>query len=86
MGKKTKIIPRKKSEDQERKFWSKADSTDYFDWPKARGFVLPNLIPSGNTELLKLVEMGEKEINEGRGYSLESVMKVADDLLKNDDS
>lgn len=33
-------------------------------------------------ELLRLLAVGEKEIGEGRGHSLESVLKEADDLLK----
>ena len=45
-----------------------------------------NIIPRQKSELLKLVEMGDKEISEGRGYSLEGVMKAADDLLKDDES
>ena len=44
------------------------------------------IIPRQKSELLKLVEMGDKEISEGRGYSLEGVMKAADDLLKDDES
>ena len=44
------------------------------------------IMPRQKPELLKLVEMGDKEISEGWGYSLESVMKAADDLLKDDES
>jgi len=86
MAKKTKKIPKFKSEDQEREFWSRSDSANYIDWSKARSFVLPNLKSSESSEILRLVEMGDKEISEGRGHSLESVMKEADDLLKDDES
>ena len=42
--KKLKIIPRFKNEDEEFEFWQKADSTEYFDWSKAkRGLMFPNL-------------------------------------------
>ena len=44
------------------------------------------IIRRQKSELLKLVEMGDKEISESRGHSLESVMKAADDLLKDDES
>ena len=57
MAKKTKKpIPRTKSEDKEREFWSKADSTDYIDWSKSRRLVLPNLKPSLKTISLRLPE------------------------------
>ena len=35
-------------------------------------------------ELLRALAIGEKEIAEGKGYSLSSVMKEADALLKGD--
>ena len=41
-----KKMPKFKSEDQEREFWSKADSTEYLDWAKAKRAILPNLKPS----------------------------------------
>ncbi|MCX6726582.1 MAG: BrnA antitoxin family protein [Candidatus Shapirobacteria bacterium] len=42
--KKFKPIPKFKSEDEEFEFWQKADSTEYFDWSKAkRGVMFPNL-------------------------------------------
>lgn len=41
--KKLKQIPNFKTEDEERTFWDKADSTDYFDWSKARHAIFPNL-------------------------------------------
>ena len=41
--KKLKQIPNFKNEDDERAFWDKADSTEYFDWSKARHVIFPNL-------------------------------------------
>lgn len=41
--KKLKQIPNFKTEDEERTFWDKADSTDYFDWSKAKHVTFPNL-------------------------------------------
>lgn len=38
-----KQIPKFESEDKEREFWAKADSSEYFDWPKARHVIFPNL-------------------------------------------
>ena len=42
--KKLKTIPAFKNEDEEFEFWQTADSTEYFDWSKAkRGVMFPNL-------------------------------------------
>jgi hypothetical protein len=43
-----KKIPKFKSEADERAFWEDAsnDTTEYFDWSKAKLVVFPNLQPS----------------------------------------
>jgi hypothetical protein len=46
-----KKIPNFESEDEERKFWYKSDSTNYIDWSKAQKMVLPNLKPSTKKDL-----------------------------------
>lgn len=51
-----KQIPKFKNEDEEREFWSKADSTDYVDWSKGKRVVFPNLKPSVKTISLRLPE------------------------------
>ena len=51
-----KAIPRFKSEDEEREFWSEQDSTDLIDWSRASRVVLPNLKPSLKTISLRLPE------------------------------
>src|SRR3989344_3863125 len=38
-----KPIPKFKNEDKERDFWAKADSSEYFDWSKAKRVIFPNL-------------------------------------------
>ena len=43
MNKKLKPIPTFKNEDEERDFWAKADTSEYFDWSKARHVIFPNL-------------------------------------------
>ena len=40
---KLKPIPVFKTEDEEREFWNKADSSQYFDWSTAQRVVFPNL-------------------------------------------
>ncbi len=39
-------IPKFKSEDEERAFWSEADSTEYVDWSNSKKVLLPNIKPS----------------------------------------
>lgn len=43
MKKKFKVIPKFKTEKEEREFWWTHDTTDYFDWSKAEEAVFPNL-------------------------------------------
>ena len=54
---KKKQIPKFRTDDQEREFWSNADSTDYVDWDEAKRVVLPNLKPSYKTISLRLPKM-----------------------------
>jgi len=42
-AKKFKLIPHFKNEDDERDFWATHDSSDYFDWSKAKHVIFPNL-------------------------------------------
>ena len=56
MAKKIKKIPRQVSEDQERDYWSRTDSSEHIDWSEARPLVLPNLKPSLKTISLRLPE------------------------------
>jgi len=53
---KKKNIPKFKTEEQEREFWSSHDSTEYIDWNNAERVVLPNLKPSLKTISLRLPE------------------------------
>jgi len=43
--KKLKKIPKFKNEDEEREFWSKADTSDYFDYSNAKKIKIKNLKP-----------------------------------------
>ena len=58
----TKKIPTFKSEEQERRFWLDADSTDYIDWKKAEKVVLPNLKPSTKKISLRLPQLMIEEL------------------------
>ncbi|MEE8483228.1 MAG: BrnA antitoxin family protein [Nitrospinota bacterium] len=55
-GKKLKRTPKFKNEEEERKFWSKHDSTEYIDWTKAKKVIFPNLKPSTKTISIRLPE------------------------------
>lgn len=56
MKKKFKSIPEFKNEDEERDFWAKADSSEYFDWSKAEQVVFPNLRRSTRSVSIRLPE------------------------------
>lgn len=45
------------NEEQEREFWSKADSTKYINWKKGKRVIFPNLKPSSKTISLRLPEL-----------------------------
>lgn len=55
--KKIKMIPKFKSEKEERDFWATHDSTEYVDYTKAKKVLLPNLKPSVKTISLRLPEV-----------------------------
>jgi predicted DNA binding CopG/RHH family protein len=57
-----KKVPRHRSEDEEREFWSNADSTDYIDWKQAKRVTLSKLKPSLRTISLRLPEMMIEEL------------------------
>lgn len=42
------------TEAEEREFWSEHDSSEYFDWSKARRVVLPELRPSTTSISMRL--------------------------------
>ena len=79
MRKKFKTIPKFKNEDEERDFWAKADSSEYFDWSKAEEAVFPNLKPSTETISLRLPEYllaRIKQIANSRDVPYQSLMKI----------
>jgi predicted DNA binding CopG/RHH family protein len=74
-----KKIPQFKSEDAEREFWSKVDSTEYVDWEAAKRVVLPNLKPSQKTISLRLPAMMLAELKRlanKRDVPYQSLLKV----------
>lgn len=55
--KKLKIIPKFKSESEERNFWLKNSSVDYVDWSKAVSVQFTNLKPSTRSISIRLPDM-----------------------------
>ena len=51
-----KKIPKFKSETEERKFWSKEDSSEFVDYSKANVVEFQNLKPSSKTISIRLPE------------------------------
>jgi len=49
-------IPDFASEAEEQEFWATHDTTEYFDWAKARQAVFPNLKPSTTPISMRLPE------------------------------
>lgn len=60
--KKLKDIPKFKSEEEEREFWAKNDSTEYIDWNQAEAMTFPKLKPSTKTISLRLPEFMLNEL------------------------
>jgi predicted DNA binding CopG/RHH family protein len=54
--KRNKPVPVFSSEEEERKFWAKHDSSEYVDWAGARRRSFPNLRPTLRTISLRLPE------------------------------
>ncbi|OGK12678.1 hypothetical protein A3C98_05280 [Candidatus Roizmanbacteria bacterium RIFCSPHIGHO2_02_FULL_37_15] len=79
MKKKFKAIPKFKNEDEERKFWAKADTSEYFDWDKAEEVIFPNLKPSTETISIRLPEWllaRIKQLANSRDVAYQSLIKI----------
>src|SRR2546428_11280521 len=75
----TKKVSNFKSESEEHKFWSTADSTRYIDWARAHRTVLPDLRPSLRTISLRLPELMLEELKllaNKRDIPYQSLLKV----------
>ena len=74
-----KRIPKFKSEDKEREYWAKQDSTEVLDWKKGKKVVLPNLKPSVKTISLRLPESMLEELKllaNKRDVPYQSLLKI----------
>ena len=76
---KPKRIPKFTSEDAEREFWSKKDSTEYIEWKKAKRISFAKLKPSTTTISLRLPESilnDIKTIANKRDVPYQSLIKI----------
>ena len=74
-----KRVPHFSSEDQEREFWARVDSSRYDDWVSARRAVLPELKPSLTTISLRLPDLLLAELKllaNKRDVPYQSLLKV----------
>ena len=74
-----KKIPSFDTEDQEREFWSKSDSTEYIDWSSSKKTILPNLKPSTKKISLRLPETMIDELKllaNKRDVPYQSLLKI----------
>lgn len=76
---KKRPVPEFRSEDEERTFWAKNDSTGFIDWQSAQRRKFPNLKPTLRTISLRLpVSMIEdlKVLANKRDVPYQSLLKV----------
>ncbi len=72
-------IPKFMNEDEERKFWSDHDSTEFIDWNSAEKVTLSNLKPSTKKISLRLPEIMIEELKvlaNKRDVPYQSLMKI----------
>ena len=72
-------IPKFRTEEEERNFWSSHDSTEYIDWSKAKALTLSNLKPSIRGISIRLPEMMVEELKllaNKRDIPYQSLMKI----------
>lgn len=78
MTKNKKPIPKFASEDEEREFWSREDTTDSLDWSKARRVHFPNLEPTFKKVSVSLSKALSEEIEllaEKQGIPVETLIE-----------
>nr|NJM03591.1 hypothetical protein [Desulfobacula sp.] len=74
-----KKIPVFKSEEEERLFWQKHDSSEYLDWSDAQAVVLPRLKPSTRSISIRLPESMIDELKvlaNKRDVPYQSLLKI----------
>lgn len=79
MTRRYKKIPKFRTEEEERDFWARHDSTEYLDWQKAKPVLFSNLRPSTRSISIRLPEslLAElKSIANSMDVPYQSLIKV----------
>lgn len=79
MKKQLKDIPNFKNEDEERKFWANADSSEFINWNDGEVVSFPKLKPSTKTISLRIPESMLEELRvlaNKRDVPYQSLIKV----------
>ena len=74
-----KKIPEFESEEEERLFWQKQDSSEYIDWSDAENVVMPKLKPSTRSISIRLPESMIEELKviaNKRDVPYQSLLKI----------
>jgi predicted DNA binding CopG/RHH family protein len=74
-----KKIPKFRSENEEREFWSTNDSTEFVDWKKAKRALLPSLKPSLKAISIRIPESLLEELKilaNKRDVPYQSLIKI----------
>lgn len=72
-------IPKFRTEEEERNFWSSHNSTEYIDWSKAKDITLSNLKPSVKSISIRLPEIMVEELKllaHKKDVPYQSLMKI----------
>ena len=72
-------IPKFRTEEEERNFWSSHDSTEYIDWSKVKDVTLSNLKPSVRSISIRLPEIMIEELKllaHKKDIPYQSLMKI----------
>ncbi|MCF7917016.1 MAG: BrnA antitoxin family protein [Candidatus Omnitrophica bacterium] len=72
-------IPKFRTEEEEREFWSSHDSTKYVDWKKAKEVTLSNLKPSMRSISIRFPEIMIEELKllaHKRDIPYQSLIKI----------
>ena len=67
------------AEDEERRFWAKADSSKYFNWNKPERALFPNLKPTTESISLRVPKYllaGIKELANAKDVPYQSLIKM----------
>ncbi len=79
MKRELKSIPSFKNEEEERKFWANADSSEYLNWDNGEVISFPKLKPSTKTISLRIPETMLNELRtiaNKRDVPYQSLIKV----------